>query len=674
MRTSRLIRAAIAAAAIAGAGSCRAPAGGESSVPAATRDVAARRAALGEVRAFEAARRHKWDSGGLPGADVSLGADPFDLAPLPGGGFVGILRGRSALVRLDADLAELERLPAPRSPTGLAVGKDGDIFVSGESDRRLFRYRLDAHALKVAGVIDTDARGLRDVAVSENGALHALDALGNRLLTFSHSETHAVATCRAPTALTSAGRWLVTSCLFDHTLAVWRLDERGVPGAAPVASVHHDGPFWSFDAAATGNELWVAAAGVEDHPLDRTIGSFGFIDSFLWVYRVSNGEARVVRTLNLSELGVVVPKTVQLRIDGRLVVDVTGYGGNRRARIALGDEGDAEISTAPLPPGTTAAVLEHDGAWVFANALLDSWLRVRGTEQTLKTVADPGDQRSEEERVGELLVFTTLIAPNNSSTGPLSRFTCETCHFEGGVDGRVHHTGRGNVRVSTKPLRGLGNNSPHFSRALDRDLTQVAHNEFRVAGAGSKTDPWFRVRTADVPWLAALGVRRSELSPVWLRQAFVAFLSAYHPPSNVFLDDERALSALERRGAAVFLDRCERCHQARLASDAPETRLPFDAWESALFSNRPLVWADDEYEQTGIEPYVHARGARVPSLRRLYAKWPYFTDGSARSIAGVLEQARWDGPRFWHRAPHADSNGALPASETEALLAFLRVL
>jgi len=610
----------------------------------------------------------------LPGADVALGADPFDLAPLAGGGFIGILRGRSAIVRLDADLAELQRLPAPRSPTGLALAKNGDIFVSGEYDPRLFRYRMEGHTLRPAGVIATDARGLRDVAVGADGAVHALDALGSRLLTFSHSEAHSVATCRAPTALARAGRWLVTSCLFDHTLAVWRVDERGLPGPAPVLSVRHDGPFWSFDAASAGDELWVAAAGVEDHPLDRTIGSFGFIDSFLWVYRVSNGELRVVSTLNLSELGVVVPKTVHFQAGAEVSVDVTGFGGERRASIVFDRDGQAHVSTAPLPPGTTAAVQERDGAWVFANPLLDAWLRVREKEQRLEPVPDPGDDRGEEERIGELLVFTTLIAPDNSSTGPLSRFTCETCHFEGGVDGRVHRTGRGNVRVSTKPLRGLANNGPHFSRALDRDLTQVAHNEFRVAGAGSQTDPWFTVHTADVPWLRALGVRRAELSPVWLRRAFVAFLSAYHPPSNVFLDGKQQLSVLERRGAALFSERCENCHQARLASDAPATRLPFDAWEGALLANRPLVWATDEYEQTGIEPYVHARGARVPSLRRLYAKWPYFTDGSASTVARVLEEARWDGRRFWHRAPHRDLHEALSESEAEALSAFLRLL
>ena len=67
------------------------------------------------------------------------------------------------------------------------------------------------------------------------------------------------------------------------------------------------------------------------------------------------------------------------------------------------------------------------------------------------------------------------MAPSSSSEGAKSRFSCETCHFEGYVDGRTHHTGRGDVRATTKPLVGLFNNRPHFSRALDPDLTTVPY-------------------------------------------------------------------------------------------------------------------------------------------------------------------------------------------------------
>src|SRR5262249_23039879 len=135
-------------------------------------------------------------------------------------------------------------------------------------------------------------------------------------------------------------------------------------------------------------------------------------------------------------------------------------------------------------------------------------------------------------RLGEALFFTTLMGPWNRSDGPLSRFTCETCHFEGYVDGRVHHTGRGDVHAVNKPLLGLFNNRPHFSRALDPDLVAVAFNEFRVAGAKSGHDPWFPLSSAEFPWLARLGLTDTSFSPELLRKSLMEFLMVFNHRPN----------------------------------------------------------------------------------------------------------------------------------------------
>jgi hypothetical protein len=78
------------------------------------------------------------------------------------------------------------------------------------------------------------------------------------------------------------------------------------------------------------------------------------------------------------------------------------------------------------------------------------------------------------------------------------------------------------------------------------------------------------------------------------------------------------------------------------------------------------VWAKDEYAQTGVLPYVHEKGARVPSLRRLYKKHPYFTNGSAGSIDDVLLRARFPPNGFQHDRPCADvpSRGEGRTAET----------
>jgi cytochrome c peroxidase len=139
-----------------------------------------------------------------------------------------------------------------------------------------------------------------------------------------------------------------------------------------------------------------------------------------------------------------------------------------------------------------------------------------------------------------------------------------------------------------------------------------------------------------------------------------------------------AFDTTEERGAALFREHCERCPQARLRSDDPTTRVVFDAWPMRLFDEGgSIVWASDGYEKTGVTPYVHARGARVPSLRRLYKKYPYFTDGSASSLDDVVERARFGAAAFYHdagTAPDAAALGRFDRDQQRALVAFLGLL
>ena len=133
---------------------------------------------------------------------------------------------------------------------------------------------------------------------------------------------------------------------------------------------------------------------------------------------------------------------------------------------------------------------------------------------------------------------------------------------------------------------------------------------------------------------------------------------------------------IEEGGAKVFRDRCASCHAARLIAEEPSTEVPFDKWEKLVLSpSGPIVWNNAQYAKTGIEPYVHDEGTRVPTLRRLYKKWPYFTNGGADSLTAVLEGIRVGEESCDHELGPANvETDGLDDREREALLAFLRLL
>ena len=651
--------------------------------------------AIGAARArlaeFEASRRRATDFARLPPANRSHGSDPYALARLDAQHVVGILRGASALVLLDARLRELQRIDVPGFAVAVAVDDSGECWVAAEASGRLLRFRFDGQRLIRTGQLELPGiLGIRALATGPRGLLYALTAHDGELLTLQPAGVRAVLEARrvghGPLSVRRVGSLLLVDLLLDHALIVFSLNEQGRVDEER-ARVRHDGPIWGFDAALLGDgQLLLAASGVEDHALDRSQGFFGNVDSFVFCYLLpTSGAIRELWRRNVSELGVVTPKAPLLFVaGGQARLFVAGYGSDRALQLYFEptSPADARVQSEPFLPGVAAALALPSDEIALADPLLDAWLlRPAAGERTepaaiIPVTAEQAPLASTEERLGEALFFTTLMAPSNTSEGSRSRFSCETCHFEGYVDGRVHYTGRDDVRVATKPLRGLFNNRPHFSRALDADLATVSHHEFRVAGKGSETDPWFSIQSEHYPWLAQLGVFDETLGPEALRRALIAFLMRFSHTTNPAVVGREHFSAQERRGAALFRERCASCHAARLQSDVAESEVPFDAWPRAIFSAEgAIVWACAEYQKTGVTPYVHESGTRVPSLRRAAAKWPHFTNGSADTLLDVVRRARFDQQRFFHDA--APSDAALRAftpDEAGELTAFLELL
>lgn len=683
---------------------------------------------LQSLRELEQQALKETDFRRVTSGDHVSGPDPYRLHALPGSDrLVGILRGTAEVVLLDRDLRIIDRQPAPRSPTGLTVTGGGRIFVSGELSSIVVRYEAGDGSLRRTGSIDLGpGRLIRDVAAGPAGErtltdgsdlIYAIDERQGSLLTLRLGAVGAggelaadrdeIPVGRGPLRVARVGPFVLVDCLLEHAVIVLPVDRSGRAAAAGGARIQHDGPIWSFDAMMAGPPeggpaaaaLLLAVGGVEDHPLDRTGGFFGYIDSFLTLYRIDDvgGALRPTRLTetNLSALGVVTPKVIALEADrfggAGVRALVTGYASATLATLVWSRDLRRQplARVAPLAPGTTSMVRRFDGRLIFADPLLDAWLVSALPDEAPARVVPVAEAAGAAQRhplsgLGEALFFTTLMSPFNRADGPASRFTCETCHFEGYVDGRTHHTGRGDVRATTKPLRGLFNNRPYFSRALDPDLATMVNNEFRVAGAKSGHDPWFSLRVDDFPWLRRLGVTDPELSPLTLRRALMSFLMDFTHLPNPAVTPGARFTPEQRAGAALFRRRCESCHQARLRSDDPASRQPFERWEGLVMSEEgPLTWGMAEYRKTGVEPYVHPEGARVPSLRRLYKKRPYLTNGSGQELLEVIARARWAGDGFHHDRARAaadvaggdsDAGDRLDAAEAGRVRAFLELL
>jgi hypothetical protein len=691
---------------------------------------------LATLRGFEDRARAQTDFAHPKTSDTAFGADPYvirSVAPAAGASldpgratrFVGLLRGRSALVELDGSLQEVARLPAPESPTGLAVAANGELFVVGELANRVARYRRRASRdvraaaatgptpdgeFESAGSIElSGVRAMRDVATGPEGVVYVVEEHDGRLLTLKPEAASGVSSpavrvdstiCHGPLHVMRVARAVLVDCLLDHAIVLRAVDARGFPVAEREMRIGHDGPMWGLDALDDRGGLLVAVGGVEDHPLDRTEGSFGFVDSFVTLYLVANGRVVKLSEVNTSALGIVTPKALKFsrNVRGTLELAVAGYGSNRLAWLAWEQKGEGEslrvvgeptIRTLPIPPGSRTMELLPDGSLVVANPLLDAWVRATADQSAVVRVEDTlSSARSADSHLGEALFFTTLMAPWNKTDGRLSRFTCETCHFEGYVDGRTHNTGRGDVRATTKPLLGLLSNRPYFSRALDPDMTTMVDNEFGVAGANSGHDSWFSLSSGDFPWLkelsaqsptsrglAASAARADEaVMPQALRRALMTFLMEFTHRPNPSVVGRQHWTDSERRGAAVFRDKCEACHQARLVADDPSTRLGYETWEERVMARGgAIVWARAEHEKTGVVPYVNEKGARVVSLRRLYKKYPYFTNGSAKDIASVLDRVGLAAGVFFHDGAPVGAD-RLSDEEKAELTAFVDLL
>jgi len=649
--------------------------------------------------------------------DDRFGADPYRILHLPRGEkTLVLLRGRSEIVLVDGSFRAMDKKLTPRHPTGWALVGGRYLFVGGELSANVALYEITSGSLRAMGTLRP--RGLTSVRdlvyVPSHHTLFILDDFNRRLVQLVlkpgwpeqkplEFEQRDFPLGAGPLQIRYRDNHLLINLLLEHTLLIVPLIH-GRPEFQLASRITHNGPIWGFDAFTSGGVLTLAVTGVEDHPLDRSGGEFGYVDSFLFVYRVPrhaesgtyrwndrNGYQSQRTVFNLSEVDLVTPKVVRFdaATGNSVSVWVAAFGTGKVARFELRPDGIELRGRFDAPAGTTdfALMPKTEGTaaagpvLIIVSSLLDGAYRLKVTGKESEYEKLPGlsiapPPLSWQSRLGELLVFTTLMTPQNRSDGELSRLTCEACHFEGTIDGRVHYTGREHVFATTKPLRGLANNVPLFSRAGDQSLSSMVLAEFRVANQARRDDFVIEARTN--AWLTEVDGLPAVISPADLRTALLSFFFDFRHRPNPWRIKWKTLSNRALKGLAVFRDRCEYCHRS-----TPSTRewksLPFGQWHEWLEGEKgDLVWGAPFFAKTGIRPYVHRAGARVPSLRRVLQKSPYFTDGSSPTLRHLLRRFRFGESAAWHQfepeteVPDANEVQALTADEADALAELLR--
>lgn len=597
-----------------------------------------------------------WAAGRQPGG---VGADPVRVVPVSPERRLVVLAGTSELLLTDAALRVVDRKPAPRGACGLALIAPHRAVVCGELSGRLALYDLAGDRLVPAGELaPAGLVSARDVCFSpRRQRLYVADRFDRQLVEVAlDGATRRWSIGPGADRVRCVADYLVINLVLAHQVLVLPLTDAG-PEPLRALTLTHSGPVWGFAAASTPGGLNIAVGGVEDFPLDRTAGEFDHMDSYLYLHEVRQGVARTGGSVNLSALGVLTPRALAYDEKGDLWV----AGSGSRAVAQVAPDGAVRAVRA-IPPGAVDLAVAG-GRLDLASPLADAVYALDAQGTVRATLELPGTPA--QARLGEYLVFTDMLSPRNVSDGARSRLTCEACHFEGDGDGRVHWTGRDTVRLTPKSIRGLVDNVPLFSRAGDPSMATMTMAEFRVANQ-------HRLATFDADMGAWPGLRRTGTAgPAEQREAFLAYLAGFaHRPNPAAVAgplDEKA-----RRGLAVFRQRCADCHQARLSTREPARYVPFERWAAALTEGPAPVWGAPFMAKTGLTPYPSPKGTRVPSLRRIWTKFPYFSNGSSLSLSAALARFRHQDGRAWHAPEPGTAAKPLTPSEIDELLAALR--
>jgi cytochrome c peroxidase len=288
----------------------------------------------------------------------------------------------------------------------------------------------------------------------------------------------------------------------------------------------------------------------------------------------------------------------------------------------------------------------------------------------LPPVSAPPDnpQTADKIRLGAQLYFD----PRLSADGTIS---CATCHRPGlawanhdavdtGIKGQVGRRNSGSILDSAymtyqfwdgraASLEGQALGPIHNPIEMGETLENVVRKLNAIAGYRSQFQSVF-----------GTGVTTDGIA-----KAIAAFertvVTGPSPYDRYMSGDKGALSPMALRGMALFNGkaRCTTCHPGSLFSDQSFHNL-------GVGINHP----DPDLGREAVTKDPKDRGKfKTPGLRNVALTWPYFHDGSARTLREVVELYDRGGVRNPNLDPLV-SPLHLTASEIDDLVAFMEAL
>jgi hypothetical protein len=296
------------------------------------------------------------------------------------------------------------------------------------------------------------------------------------------------------------------------------------------------------------------------------------------------------------------PDGLTLLPEGRVAVAIGGA--DKVAAFRLQEARmTARESTGAHPRGL-APTPDAKELWV-ANELAGALSVLDAGSLTLKNTIDLGAAPQRDFRMYGRFLF------NNAGLTKGGRFTCNTCHPDGGTDGltwRFAHVPDGIEERNTKDLRG--------------ELTVTA--PYRWSGHGREVEEFIQDELR--------GLLQSPPQSHEVLHSFWNLFSKLPQPDNAYREADGSLSASAKRGKALFDGKagCGGCHEGELRGGTGRK-----AWVGTT---------------------VAALQLDVPHLHGVCGTAPYLHDGRAASLEAIFAGA---GPQHLHGRTQGLTQGEL---------------